>query len=94
LFVAKHKWKKEDFKTVTRKVIEALQQIPKGMTNCYSYVKTEMDGAYCVWQAEKADDVKKFLTKKVPEMETKVTPVVQFFPPNADLYGIMHGLVS
>ena len=87
-------WKKEDFKTVTRKVIEALQQVPEGITNCFDYVKTELDGAWCVWQADSAKDIENFLTEKVPEMETKATPVVQFFPPNADLYRIMHGLVS
>ena len=94
LFIATHKWKKEDFKTVTKKVIEALQQTPEGATNCLSYVKAEMDGAWCVWEAKSAELVKDFLTKRVPEMETEVTPVLQFFPPNPDLYGILHGLVS
>ena len=94
MFIATHKWEKEDFKTVTKKVIEALQQVPEGATLCLTYVKADMDGAWCVWQAESADLVKNFIIEKVPEMETEVTPVAQFFPPNPDLYGILHGLVS
>ena len=94
LLIAVHKWKKEDFNIVTKKVIEALQQVPEGTTNCFSYVKQEMDGAYCVWEAESAELVQNFMTKAVPEMETKVKPVLQFYPPAPDLYGILHTLVS
>jgi hypothetical protein len=94
LFVATHKWKKENFKTVTKKVIEALQQAPEGATNCLSYVTTEFDGAWCVWEAESAKLVKDFLTKMVPEMNTEVTPVLHFFPPNPDLYAMLHTLAS
>jgi len=53
-----------------------------------------MDGAWCVWQAESAELVQNFMTEMVPEMETKVTPALQFFPPDSDLYGIIHTLVS
>jgi len=94
LFIATHKWKKEDFKTVTKKVIEALQQTLEGATLCASYVKMGMDGAWCVWQAESAELVQNFMTEMVPEMETKVTPALQFYPPDSDLYAIIHTLVS
>ena len=94
LFVATHNWKQEEFKTVTKKVIEALQQIPEGATLYQTYVKANMDGAWCIWQAESADLVKNFITEKVPEMETEVTPAVQFFPPNPELYGIIHRIIS
>lgn len=92
--MATHTWKKEDFRTVAKKVVEALQQIPEGITFCLSYATAEMDGAWCVWEAESADLVKNFLTEKVPEMETEVTPILQFFPPHPDLYGILHTLAS
>jgi hypothetical protein len=94
LFIAAHKWKQEDFKTVTKKVIEALQQVPEGATICISYVTTKLDGAWCVWEAESAELVKDFLTKMVPEMKTEVTPVLNFFPPHPDLYAMLHTLAS
>jgi len=94
LFVAIHKWKLEDLATVTRKVIEALQQIPKGVCLCSSYIDAEQTGAWCVWEAETAKQVKDFLTRKVPEMKTDVKPVLQFSPPSPDLYALIHTLVS
>jgi len=95
LFVAIHKWKKEAFVTVGSKVMAALQQLPKGVTLCSSYVTD--DGGWCVYQAESSkagEPIQQFLTKAVPEMETKVKPVLQFFPPSQDLYALMLKLIA
>jgi len=94
LFVAIHKWKIEDLTTVTRKVIEALQQIPEGVCMCSSYLDSGQTGAWCVWEAKSKEQVKDFLTEKVPEMETDVKPVLQFFPPSPDIYALIHALVT
>jgi len=94
LFVAVHKWKKKDLKIVAKKVIEAGNQPIKSFKMCYAYMKADQTGAWCVWEAEKAEQVKNFLTKWVPEMETEVLQVLQWFPPSADLYTITHVLIS
>ena len=95
LFAATHTWKKEDLITVASKVMAALQQLPKGVTLCSSYLT--MDSAYCVYQAESSEageQTQQFLTKMVPEMETTVKPVLQFFPPSQDLYALMQQLIA
>jgi hypothetical protein len=89
-----HKWKKEKMPTVARKVIEALQQVPEGVNICSSWISAGQDGAWCVWEAESPEQVKKFLTAQVPEMETEVKPVLQWFPPSPDLYAFIHTLVT
>lgn len=94
LFVAVHKWKKEDLKTVARKVIEAGNQPIEGFKMCSAYLRADQTGAWCVWEAKKAEQVKDFLNKWVPEMETEVLPVLQWFPPSADLYAITHVLIG
>jgi hypothetical protein len=51
LFVAMHKWKKENL-TVARKVIEAMGQLPEGVSLCCSYLTADRTGAWCAWQAK------------------------------------------
>ena len=95
LFVATHKWKKENLITVAGKVMAALPQLPKGVTLCSSYI-TE-DSGWCVYQSESSEageQIQKFLTNAVPEMETKVKPVLQYFPPSQDLYALMQRLMT
>jgi len=95
LFVAVHKWKKEDFVKVARKVLEALGSLPEGINLCSSYVYDA--GAWCVYSSEASEAAKKikaFLTEKVPEMTTEVTPVLQFFPPSADIYPLIHKVIE
>jgi len=94
LIFAWHSWKKENFVTVTRKVVEALQQLPEGVTFCSSWVNSDMTKAWCVWEAKSAQQVKDYLKKKVPEMETDTTPAIVFFPPTQDLYGVIHTLTQ
>jgi len=74
LVVAMRKWKKENFKTATRKVIEALGQLPEGVSPCCSYITADKTGAWCAWQAKSAAQVKDFLANMVPEMKTEVVP--------------------
>ena len=90
-----HQWKNEDLKTVTRKVIEALQTLPPGV----SLVDTWMSGdeAWCIWEGaspELGQQVKAYLDGKVPEMYTEVKEVIRWFPPSADLFMFIHRLVS
>jgi hypothetical protein len=88
-----HKWKKEDFNTVGKKVIEAMMQVPEGMAMCSSHCKADQTGAWCVWEAESGEKLAEFLGK-IEEMTSEVTPVVTFYPPSPDLYKIMHIILS
>jgi hypothetical protein len=90
-----HTWKKEDFKTVAKKVIEAMPGIPKGSSMVNSHVDARLTGAWCVWDTEKPEEVKSYLAKAVPEMHTtEVVPVLQFVPVGGDSFKIMHILAS
>lgn len=90
-----HTWRKEDFKVVGKKVVEAMQQVPKGATMVSSHINAALTGAWCIWDTEHPEEVKAFLAKHVPEMHTTdIIPVVQFFPPGPDSYKVMHSLAS
>ena len=89
-----HKWPKENTKTVSKKVIEALAQPPEGSAVVSSYLRADSTGAVCIWQAKSAEEIGDYIRKMVPEMETDVVPALQFFPPAADIYTIMHELIG
>ena len=94
LFVAVHKWKKEDFVIVAKKVLKVLGEPPEGVSLCSSYVYDT--GAWCVYTAESSEaeeQIKAFLAR-VPEMETEVIPVLQFYPPSPDIYAMMYNLLQ
>jgi len=94
-FLLIHTWKKEDFKVVGRKVVEAMPGMPKGATMISSYIDARLTGAWCVYDTEHPEEVKSYLEKKVPEMRTTdIIPILQFFPPGGDSYKIMHILAS
>ncbi|MDD1746295.1 MAG: hypothetical protein LUQ16_00870 [Methanomassiliicoccales archaeon] len=94
-FLIIHTWKKEDFKVVGRKVIEAMPGAPKGSNMISSYVDSRLTGAWCIWDTENPEEVKKYLAKVVPEMHTAdIIPILQFVPPGTDSYKIMHTLAS
>jgi Domain of unknown function (DUF3303) len=94
LYMVVHTWKKEDFKVIGRKVIEALQNLPNGTTIVSSMTDARQTGAWCVYDTDKPAELKTFLDRNVPEMTSEVLPVVQFFPPSPDLYKIVHILAS
>ena len=71
-----------------------MQQIPEGMVMCTAYCDTSQIGAWCIWEADSADQLEKFLKKMVPEMSRDAKPVVQFYPPSPDLYTLMHTILS
>jgi len=75
---------------VARKVIEALQNLPKGTTIVNSHVDARLNGAWCVYETENPDELVKYLVKSVPEMTSHAIPVIQFFPPGPDLYKMIH----
>ena len=80
---------------VTRKVIEALSALPPGVTLVGTWLVE--GGAYCVWEGslpELAAQIKAYMDQKVPEMETETKPATQFYPPSADIFSFIHGLVS
>ena len=54
----------------------------------------DQTGAWYIWEAEKAEQGKDFLTKWVLEMTTEVFPALQFFPSSNDMYSITHVLIS
>jgi len=92
--LALHTWKKENLKVVSRKVIEALPSLPKGSTIVSSNIDARQIGAWCFYETEHPEEVKKFLEARVPEMTTEMIPVIQFYPPGADSYKLMHILAS
>jgi hypothetical protein len=93
LFMVVHKWKKKDFNTVGKKVIEAMAQLPEGMAMCSSYCDADQTGAWCLWEAKSAEQLVEFF-KNMPIMSSDVKPVLQFFPPSADLYQMIHIMLS
>jgi hypothetical protein len=86
LILVTHSWKSEQYKIVARKVIEALQNLPKGTAIVSSHVDAQLSGAWCVYETENPDGLVKYLEKSVPEMTSQAIPVIQFFPPGPDLY--------
>lgn len=95
LYLLVHTWKKEDFKVVGRKMIEALPGVPKDSTMLFSYADARQTGAWCVWDTEHPEEVVKYFAKTVPEMHLVDTiPLVQFFPPGPELYKLIHVLSS
>jgi hypothetical protein len=94
LFIAYHKWNVGNAKLVTKKVIEALAQTPEGTALVSTYAKADLTGAVCIWQAKSAEQIQDYMRKMVPEMETEAVPVLQFFPPAADIYTVMHAMIS
>jgi hypothetical protein len=94
LFIMYHKWPKENVKMVAKKVIEALAQVPEGSALVSTHLRADMAGAVCIWQAKSAEQIQDYIRKMVPEMETDVVPALQFFPPAADVYTVMHALIS
>ncbi len=94
LFVAVHKWKKENFVIVTKKVLKVLGNLLEGVSLCSSYVYDT--GAWCVYTAESSEaggQIKAFLAQ-VPEMGTEVVPVLQFYPPSPDIYAMIYNLLE
>ena len=94
LLIMYHKWPKENVKVVAKKVIECLAQVPEGTALVSSHLRADMTGAVCIWQAKSAEQIQEYIGKMVPEMETDVVPAFQFFPPSADVYTVMHALIS
>ncbi len=93
LYVLVHKWKKENVKTVAKKVIEGLANPPEGTCLCSSYLSANQDTAWCVWEAKSEQQLKEFADKIVPEWKTEIYPALQFAPPSTGLYSIMHALI-
>jgi len=91
LFVVIHRWKKEHFKAIAKKIIEA--KLPKDAKLCSTIVRKDKAGGWCVWEAESEKPITSFL-KTIPEWESEVVEAAQWFPPSPDLYGIMHALIS
>ena len=95
LYLLVHTWKKEDFKVVGRKVIEAMPRLPKGANPVSIFTNANQTGAWCFYETENTEELNKFWEKNVPEMHTtEVIPVMQFFPPGPELYKLIHVLSS
>ena len=95
LYLALHTWKKENFTTIGRKVIESMPNLPKGVTMLASYTDARQTGAWCLYETESPEKVAEFWDRNVPEMgKTQMVPIIQFFPPGPDLYKIMHELMK
>ena len=67
-FMVTHSWKHEQYKLVAKKVIEALQNLPKGDAIISSHVDARLTGAWCVYESGNPDELVKYLTKQVLNM--------------------------
>jgi hypothetical protein len=76
LFMVVHKWKKEDFPVVGKKVIEVMAQLPEKMALCTSYCNADQTGAWCLWEAGSGEEIVEFLEKMVSEMSSNAKTVV------------------
>lgn len=95
LYMLTHAWKKEDFKTIGRKVIESMQGLPKGATMLFSYCDAHQTGAWCVYETENPDELLKYWVGAVPEInQVDIIPIIQFFPPGLDSYKLIHLMAS
>lgn len=90
LFMVIHTWKNEEYRKVARKVIEALQTLPKGTSIVSSHVDARLIGAWCVYDTDKPEELVGYLNSKVPEMTNQAVPIIQFYPPGPDLYKMIH----
>ena len=94
-FEAEHTWNAKDFVTVGKKFLGALNNLPEGIALCSSFVHNT--GGWCVYSAEPMNagvKIQAFLTAAVPEAKTKVTPVLQFFPPSPDIYPLISNIID
>ena len=92
LFIATHKWGKEDTQTVMKKVI--LGKTPAELILHSIHITPEMTEAFCLREAEAKEQIENFLRKEIPEMTTEVKQVIQWFPPGKDLYSVIYTLVK
>ena len=88
-FVAVHTWKKDDYVAVAGKVFRLCASYPEGVCLCAFYVHDT--GAWSVYTAgeDGATQIQDFFTTHVPEMTTKVTPVLTSFPPTLEIYPLI-----
>jgi hypothetical protein len=89
LIIAVHKWKSEDELVIAKETIALYNAMlagnfPEGVKIHFSYSLTQ--GAYCVWEAVRKDDVEKVFEQYAPTLKkfTEFVPVTQSYPPTME----------
>jgi len=91
IFVALHTYKMEDMMKNMEAMMNlyraaAAGELPANLCSTYS------DGigrAWCIWEAESEEAVKKALAPVKKYMTVEVVPVMQMYPPGPDLYTLL-----
>ncbi len=96
LFLADHTWEKKNTAATNTAMIGAFMDLsagkrPKGWPETVCLCATyQMPGehAICIWEADKAQTLEKMFKDLIKEFPvvTKITPLVQIYPPGPGLY--------
>lgn len=99
LFLAEHSWVKEKTPTVMKTIVETFMQLeagvrPEGWPETVKLCATYMmpgEQAICIWEADHTETLENMFVAMLEMLpaKTKVTPMVQAYPPGPGLYAIM-----
>ncbi|RLE62214.1 MAG: hypothetical protein DRJ38_10055 [Thermoprotei archaeon] len=92
LFIATHKWGKGDTLTVIKKVL--LAKRPPELKLHTVHMTTDMTEGFSLWEAESSKQVEDFIRKEIPEMNTEVKQVIEWFPPGQGLYMVIYNIIK
>lgn len=99
LFLAEHSWVKEKTPAIMKGIVGAFMQLsagvqpegwPETVKLCATYTMPG-ERAICIWEADKAETLEKMFTAMLETLpaKTKITPMVQAYPPGPGLYIMM-----
>jgi len=98
LFLAEHTWEKEKTPVIYKGSFNVMLQpegFPETVKLCTSYVLPG-ERAICIWEADKAETLENMFKAMLDVFpaETKITPILQSYPPGPDLYVLMAQLMA
>ena len=101
LFIAVHKWPKEEMITCTKEMIAGFKAMLKGETPkdiILHSTWTRADfGAFCFWDAPSKEALEKLFKQYLPTMlkYTEFVPVSQAYPPSVEyVLGLWQNMVD
>ena len=91
LFIAVHKWPKEEMITCTKEMIAGFTamlkgETPKEITLSSTWTRGDLLGAFCCWDAPNKEALSKLFQQYLPTMlkYTEFVPVSQAYPPTIE----------
>jgi len=98
LFLAEHTWEKEKTPAIWKGGLDLLMRpevLPETVKLCATY-NLPGERGICIWEADKAETLENMFKAMIDAYpaETKVTPIVQLYPPSPDLYMMMAQLME